>query len=112
MREQSSTQGELGAKARECPPSVLPAAAAPAHLSPPAILAVCALSVHSLGSPFLVSCVAFGSVGFLVCLSGCPRRWPWSEGPSSSLDPFSLHTSPHEGRRSAESFSRGGLSRG
>ena len=62
MRERSSTQGELGAKARECPPSYLPAAAASAHLSPPAILVVCALSVHSQGSPLLFSCVAFGSI--------------------------------------------------
>ena len=107
MRERSSTQGELGAKARECPPSVLPAPAASVHLLPPAISAVYALSVHSLGFLFLVSCVAFGSVDFLVCLSGCSRSWPWSEGPSSSLDPFSPHTSPHGGRRSAESFSRG-----
>ena len=101
MRDRSSTQGELGAKARQCPPSALPATAASVHLSPPAILAVCALSVHSLGSPFLVSCVAFGSVGFLVCLFGCSHRWSWSERPSLSFDPFSPHTSPREGRRSA-----------
>ena len=107
MRERSSTQGELGAKARECPPSALPAAAAPVHLSPLSILAVCALFIHSLGSLFLVSCVAFGSVGLLVCHSGCSRRWSWSKGPSSSLHPSSPHTSPHGGRRSAESFSRG-----
>ena len=107
MHERPSTQGELGAKARECPPSALPAAAAPVHLLPLSILVVCALFAYSLGSPFLVSCVAFGSVGFLVCHSRCSRRWSWSKGPSLSLHPFSPHTSPHGGRRSAESFSRG-----
>ena len=107
MRERSSTQGELGAKARECPPSALPAAAASAHLSPPAILDVCALSVHSQGSLLLFSCVAFCSLGLLVCLPGCTLRWSWSGVPSSSLHPSSPHTSPHGGRRSAESFSRG-----
>ena len=101
MRERSSAQGELGAKARECPPSALPAAAASVHLSPLSILVVCALFAHSLDSPFLVSCVAFGSVGFLVCLFGCSHRWSWSEGPSLSFDPFSPHASPREGRRSA-----------
>ena len=112
MRERSSTQGELGAKARECPPSVLPAAAAPVHLSPPAILVVCARSVHSQGSLLLFSCVAFGSVGLLVCLPGCTLRWSWSVVPSSSLHPFSPHTSPREGRRRAFKFSRGCFSRG
>ena len=107
MRERSSTQGELGAKARECPPSVLSAAVAPVHLLPPAILVVCAWSVHSLGSLLLFSSVAFGSLGLLVCLSGCTLRWSWSGVPSSSLHPSSPHTSPHGGRRSTESFSRG-----
>ena len=101
MRERSSTQGELGAKARECPPSALPAAAAPVHLSPPAILVVCARSAHSQGSLLLFSYVAFGSLGVLVCLPGCTLRWSWSGVPSSSLHPFSPHTSPREGRRSA-----------
>ena len=112
MRERSPTQGELGAKARECPPSALPAAAAPVHLSPPSILVVCALFAHSHGPPFLVSCVAFGSVGCLVCLSGCSRWWSWSGMPSLSLHPFSPHTSPREGRRRTFNFSRGCLSRG
>ena len=107
MRERSSTQGELGAKARECPPSALPAAAAPVHLSPPAILVVCARSAHSQGSLLLFSCVAFGSLGLLVCLPGCTLRWSWSGVPSSSLHPFSPHTSPREGRRRAFNFSRG-----
>ena len=89
MRERSSTQGELGAKARECPPSVLPTAAAPVHLSPPAILVVCARSVHSQGSLLLFPCVAFGSLGLLVCLFGCSHRWSWSERPSLSFNPFS-----------------------
>ena len=100
MRERSSTQGELGAKARECPPSALPAAAAPVHLSPPAILVVCARSAHSQGSLLLFSCVAFGSVGLLVCLPGYTLRRSWSVVPSSSLHPFSPHISPREGRRS------------
>ena len=85
MSERSSTQGELGAKARGCPPSAVPAAAAPVHFSPPAILVVCASSVHSQGSPFLFSCVAFGSLDFLVCLSGCSRWWSWSGVHSLSL---------------------------
>jgi hypothetical protein len=101
MRERSSTQGELGAKARVCPPFALPAAAASAHLSPPAILVVCARSAHSQGSLLLFSCVAFCSLGLLVCLPGCPLRWSWSGVPSSSLHPFSPHTSPREGVRSA-----------
>ena len=75
MRERSSTQGELGAKARDYPPSALPAAAAPVHLSPPAILVVYACSVHSQGSLLLFSCVAFCSLGLLVSLPGCTLRW-------------------------------------
>ena len=101
MRERSSTQGELVAKARECPLSVPPATAASVHLSPPAILVVCASSVHSQGSPFLFSCVAFGSLGFLVCLPGCTLGWSWSKRPSLNFDPFSPHTSPRKGRRRA-----------
>ena len=112
MRERSSTQGELGAKARECPPSALPAAAAPVHLLPLSILVVCALSVHSQGSLLLFSCVAFCSLGLLVCLPGCTLRWSWSGVPSLSLHPFSPHISQREGRRRAFKFSRGRFSRG
>ena len=59
MRERSSAQGESAAKAPARLPSVLPPALAVGHLSPPAISAVCAPRVHSLGSPLVVSLRAF-----------------------------------------------------
>jgi hypothetical protein len=76
MRERSSAQGESAAKARTRLPSVLPPALATGHLSPPAISAVCAPRVHSLGSPLLVSlCVFSGSpvkvFRLVVLLSEC-----------------------------------------
>ena len=62
MRERSSAQGESAAKALARLPSVLPPVLAVGHLSPPAISAVCAPRVHSLGSPPVVSlCVSFDS---------------------------------------------------
>ena len=62
MRERSSAQGESAAKAQARLPSVLPPALAVGHLSLPAISAVCAPRVHSLGSPPVVSlCVSFDS---------------------------------------------------
>ena len=60
MRERSSAQGESAAKARARLPPVLPPALASGHLSLPAISAVCAPRVHSLGSLLAVSlCVFF-----------------------------------------------------
>ena len=62
MRERSSAQGESAAKAPARLPPVLPPALATGHLSPPAISAVCAPRVHSLGSPPVASlCVPFDS---------------------------------------------------
>ena len=62
MRERSSAPGESAVTAPGHLPSVLPPAPALGHLSLPAISAVCALLVHSLGSPLLVSlCFSFGS---------------------------------------------------
>ena len=59
MRERSSAQGESAAKAQARFPSVLPPALATGHLSLPAISAVCAPRVHSLGSLLLVSLCIF-----------------------------------------------------
>ena len=62
MRERSSAQGESAAKVLARLPSVLPPALAVGRLSLPAISAVCAPRVHSLGSPPAVSlCVSFYS---------------------------------------------------
>ena len=70
MRERSSPQGELDAKAPARPPSVLPPAAASGHLSPLAILVDGAPPAHSLGgSPRVVSCVVSDSHGGFLCLS-------------------------------------------
>ena len=80
MRERSSAQGESAAKARARLPPVLPPALAVGHLSPPAISAVCAPRVHSLGSPLLVSlCVFSGSHArvsrLVVLLCECQSWW-------------------------------------
>ena len=62
MRERSSAPGESAATAPGRLPSVLLPAPALGHWSLPAISAVCALLVHSLGSLLLFSlCVSFGS---------------------------------------------------
>ena len=62
MREHSSAHGESAATAPERLPSDLSPASALGHLLLLAISAVCALLVHSLGSPLLVSlCVFSGS---------------------------------------------------
>ena len=53
MRERSSAQGELDAKAPERPPAALPAAAAAVHLSSRATVVGGALVAHSLGSPLV-----------------------------------------------------------
>ena len=51
MREQSSAQGELDAKARERPPSALPPLPMLVDFSPPILLVACAPLSNSLGSP-------------------------------------------------------------
>ena len=62
MRERSSARGESAATAPGRLPSVLLPASALGHSSLLAILVVCVLLVHSLGSLLLVSwCVSFGS---------------------------------------------------
>ena len=76
MRERSSAQGESAATAPGRLPSVLLPAPALGHSSLLAILVVCALLVHSLGSPLLVSlCFSFGSHAkvfrLVVLLSEC-----------------------------------------
>ena len=76
MRERSSAQGESAATAPGRLPSVLLPAPELGHLSLPAISAVCALLVHSLGSLLLVSlCFSFGSHAkvfrLVVLLSKC-----------------------------------------
>ena len=59
MRERSSAQGESAATAPGRLPSVLLPASALGHLSLPAISAVCAPRVHSLGSLLVVSLSVF-----------------------------------------------------
>ena len=80
MRERSSAQGESAAKARVRLPSVLPPALAAGHLSLPAISAVCAPRVHSLGSPPAVSLCVSSGFGLKVSdsalhLHGCLSCW-------------------------------------
>ena len=76
MRERSSALGDSAATAPERLPSVLLPASALGHLSLPAISAVCAPLMHSLGSPLPVSlCVFSGShvkvYRLVVLLSEC-----------------------------------------
>ena len=83
MRERSSAQGESAAKAPARLPSVLPPALATGHLSPPAISAVCAPRVHSLGSLLVVSSCVFSDSRLAVSdsalhLYGCLSCWPSS----------------------------------
>ena len=80
MRERSSAQGESAAKARVRLPSVLPPALAVGHLSLPAISAVCAPRVHSLGSLLAVSLCVFSDFRLKVSdlalhLHGCLSCW-------------------------------------
>ena len=72
MRERSSAQGESAAKAQVRLPSVLPPALATGHLSPPAISAVCAPRVHSLGSLLVVSLCVFSDSHVRVSDLGLP----------------------------------------
>jgi hypothetical protein len=80
MRERSSAQGESAAKAQVRLPYVLPPALATGHLSPPAISAVCAPRVHSLGSLLVVSLCVFSDSRLEVSdsalhLHGCLSCW-------------------------------------
>jgi hypothetical protein len=102
MRERSSAQGELDAKARVRPPSVLPPAAASVHLSPPTILAACAPLAHSLGSPRASLPVAFASLVVAQTSVKCSVEQSVC---CSSFD-LSSRTSPCEGRKEVSSHLR------
>ena len=95
MRERSSALGELDAKARARPPSVLPPAAASVHSSPPTTLVACAPLVHSLGSPRCPLSVAFASPVFAQGSVKCSLE----QSVFCSSFGLSSHTSPLRARK-------------